>query len=51
MREILATANGDEQKLTAHSATVYCSARAAGGDSTLQRLQWVGYRSLTGKSG
>jgi len=26
----------------------HCSAKAAGGDSIRQRLQWIGYRSLGG---
>jgi len=47
---ILAVANGDEQKLTAFSATVCCSAEAVVHESTRIRPQWIGYRSLGGNS-
>ena len=45
MTAIPAAANGDEQRLMAYRD---CSAKAAGGYSIRQRLQWIGYRSLGG---
>ena len=49
MTAILAAANSDEQKLTAYSAAVSCSAEAVGGDLSELRLLRITYRSLPAK--